>query len=229
MRLPSRTAAARFLAAAILALVLGLVYMLLVAPYREALAHLDEERLSLAERLARVERLNSTADARQEALAAARAKALASQPNYLNGATEALAGAWLQDHLKGIVETAGGQLTSTQILPDAKTDEFSKVTVQVEMQAAIGALREIYHHLEGEIPRLFVADASLRTTGTIGLEQPRFPGEILLTARFNVYGFQAPTAPEKPAEGMFATDAAPFPAAASPGAPDARPEPSLPQ
>lgn len=82
---------------------------------------------------------------------------------YLNGGTDALAAAGLQDRVSGLVGGKGGVLRSIQ--PMAGVDErgFRRITVRIEMTATIEALFETIYALEAGMPVLFVENLDIHS------------------------------------------------------------------
>jgi general secretion pathway protein M len=84
---------------------------------------------------------------------------------YLQGPSDALAAAQLQDRLKAVVEAAGGELRSTRILP-AEAIEASpgtrRATLQVQMIVSIDGLAEILYGLEAGQPYVLIDELLVR-------------------------------------------------------------------
>jgi general secretion pathway protein M len=84
---------------------------------------------------------------------------------YLQGPSDALAAAQLQDRLKAVVEAAGGELRSTRILP-AEPVEASpgtrRTALQVQMIVTIDGLAEILYGLEAGQPYVLIDELSVR-------------------------------------------------------------------
>lgn len=155
---------ARALALALLAAAVAGGYLLVVVPvldaYRETADAIEQAETVLQ---------------RQRALAAQRplliarieeekeqAEAIA---GYLQGPSDALAAAQLQDRLKAVVEAAGGELRSTRILP-AEAVEASpgtrRTALQVQMIVTIEGLAEVLYGLEAGQPYLLIDELSVR-------------------------------------------------------------------
>ena len=106
----------RTLAVALLGIAVLGAYRLIVAPlltaYRDGEARIEQAKdlLQRYEALAQQRSLLTRPLAEQQERAASAA-------GYLQGPSDALAAAQLQDRVKSVVEAAGGELRSTQILP----------------------------------------------------------------------------------------------------------------
>lgn len=151
----------RFLALALLILPALLVYFALVAPY---LGWLRSNQERIADLKFQLERLSRTAAeeprwrARLEAVQAHQA----SERHYLSGGTPALASAELQKHLSEIIRAAGGELTSTQVLPHRQEERFTRIAVLVRFTSSTQSLREVLHRIESNYPLLMVESLTIR-------------------------------------------------------------------
>ena len=84
------------------------------------------------------------------------------QAFYLPAADAALAGVALQRRVKGIVEQAGGNLQSIQVLPATTERGMRKVAVRVRFRALAGALGQALFQIEDGRPLLFVDRLAVR-------------------------------------------------------------------
>lgn len=82
---------------------------------------------------------------------------------YFDAPTEALASARLQSELQQMVEAAGGQLTSRQILPADTDEQPPKIRVRVRLRAETPALRDLLYAIETARPFMFVDQLSIRS------------------------------------------------------------------
>ncbi|WP_240342378.1 type II secretion system protein GspM [Methylococcus sp. EFPC2] len=87
--------------------------------------------------------------------------------------TTALASADLQTLIKQTVTDAGGELISTQVIPERKEEQFSRVAVKVRMTGSTPVLRQVLHAFEANTPILFVENLNIRP---IRVGQPFSPG-----------------------------------------------------
>lgn len=181
----------RLLAVAILVALIAVPYLGIVRPYIETL------------RAAR-ETLADTAALRDRYLAFAAAgaaitgwtKTLPDDGDggaaYLQGASEALVSADLQNRVKTVVQGSGGVLNSTQILDPTIEEGFRRVAVRVRMSGGSEALYKVLYVLETERPFLFVdnVDINARSMRAAGGQ-----GETIeLTVSFDLFGYMRPAA-----------------------------------
>jgi general secretion pathway protein M len=85
---------------------------------------------------------------------------------YLQGPSDALAAAQLQDRVKAVVEASGGELRSTRILP-AESIEASpgtrRTALRVQIIVSTEGLAEILYDLEAGQPYVLIDELSVRS------------------------------------------------------------------
>lgn len=106
----------------------------------------------------RVARGRSAYEARLEELTA---RESASQV-YLQGGTDALAAARLQDQVSGVIERHGGTVRSIQSLPGQDDEEFRRVSVRVQFTGTTESLFQAVYSLETARPFVFVDNLDIR-------------------------------------------------------------------
>lgn len=94
------------------------------------------------------------------------------QGRFISRDTAALASADLQTRIKEVVNQAGGELISTQVIPERKEEQFVRIAVKVRMTGSTGVLRDVLHDFEAGSPLLFVENLNIRP---IRIVQPRLP------------------------------------------------------
>ena len=110
---------------------------------------------------------------------------------YLDGASDALATAALQDRVADAIDMAGGDIKSLRSLPTVDVEErpdLRRTGVQVRFATDIDSLAEALHDLETMEPllaidRLEIVAAAKRRTKNDALEAPK------LDVRADVYGY----------------------------------------
>jgi general secretion pathway protein M len=103
---------------------------------------------------------------------------------FLRGTNEPLAAAELQDRLKTIVESAHGELRSTQILPARDEGRVRRISIRCQVQADIADLQRIFYQLESASPLLFLDNIEIRPRPS------RLGGvDSSLEVRFDLYGY----------------------------------------
>ncbi|HUL11135.1 MAG TPA: type II secretion system protein GspM [Methylococcaceae bacterium] len=111
---------------------------------------------------------------------------------FVSGNTAALASADLQTMIKKTVTDAGGELISTQVIPERKEQQFTRIAVKVRMTGSTVVLRDVLYALETGNPILFIENLNLRP---IRIGQMRRPGAKAasvpdnLSVDFDVVGY----------------------------------------
>ena len=159
----SRTLAVVLLGVALLGGV-RLVVAPLLAAWRDAAAEIEEAEFLLQRYRALAEQRRAMAErlAEQQELAASAA-------GYLQGPSDALAAAQLQDRVKTVVERAGGELRSTQILPATPVEvdaAIRRAALRVQFVVTIAGLAETLYELETGQPYLLIDELTVREQRT---------------------------------------------------------------
>jgi general secretion pathway protein M len=154
----------RTLAVVLLGIALLGAYRLVIAPlvtaYRDGQSRIEQAK----ELLQRYEALAEQRSLLADRLAEEQERA-ASAAGYLTGPSDALAAAELQDRVKSVVEGAGGELRSTQILPAEELEAdlgFRRTTLRVHFVVTIDGLEETLYELETGQPYLIVDEVTVR-------------------------------------------------------------------
>lgn len=142
---------------------------------------LAEQRSFLAESLAEQEQQAATAD------------------GYLAGPSAALAAAQLQDRVKTVVESAGGELLSAQVLPAAQVEGNPRVhraALKVQFAVTIDGLATTLYELETGQPYLIVNALSIRQQPMRQLGDEPQP-QPWLDVRLELFGYLRDVRPER--------------------------------
>lgn len=134
---------------------------------------LAEEQPRLAERLSALE----AADASNTA--------------YLEGTSDALATADLQDLASEAIEVAGGEVRSTQGLPAVDIEDgpsLRKIAVNLRFSTDIDGLAEALYELEAGVPVLFIDHLQVSATGSRQTMLEATSAQEL-DIRLDVYGY----------------------------------------
>jgi general secretion pathway protein M len=174
-------------------LLLVLIYFAVISPL---LGLGKEYRETVADLRFRLQHLQKVADGkgpltqRLESI-----KALAQKNEaFLPTSTAALASADLQSRIKQAVSEAGGELSSTQVIPERNEENAVRVGVKIRMTGSTQVLRQVLHTFESGKPYLFIENLNIRP-----IRMPRNPRdknpavEDRLSVDFDVVGYmQAP-------------------------------------
>ena len=136
-------------------------FMVLIYPlinlangYRDTL---EKERFKL-QKLERIAALKDPLRQRLENI-----KSLSEQNEaFLPTTTAALASADLQTHIKETVTEAGGELASTQVIPEKAEENITRVGVKVRLNGSTSVLRNILHAFESGNKALFIDNLNIR-------------------------------------------------------------------
>jgi general secretion pathway protein M len=178
----------RVLALVLLLAVPGLIYLGAVMPVRAYYLGLVVEAASLEDALARYEKLGAD----RPVLAAQLRNAEDQEPDaalYLDGASDALAAARLQELLNAIVREHGGAIDSVRVMESMEEGPYRRVSVQLLIETRIEALRGILHGIETGKPYLFVKTIGIANVSGLRPDSPASePAD--LDIRIEVYGYR---------------------------------------
>lgn len=182
--------ASRSTALGVLALVMLLAYALAVAPLLSAYGETDRALVRARDNLVRYDELARARPALLRQIEDLRAREK-SDSAYLQGATDALAAAELQERVSGAITGSGGTLTSTQPLPVAEEGGFRRVAVRVQFSGTIAAVHAALHALESAKPFVLIDNLDLRSRTV------RRPGggddvDPVLLVRLDLMGYLRP-------------------------------------
>jgi len=110
---------------------------------------------------------------------------------YLKGPSDALAAAELQDHVRAVIEAAGGSLRSTQILPVNDADSkvpVRRATLRIQLAIDIKGLQKVLYQLETGQPYLFVDQLTVRQR-RMRRRSKEPEQEPVLDVSFEVFGY----------------------------------------
>lgn len=182
------------LLAVTLALVAGVLALVIVlTPVLERHRHYDT---AIAEAAHRLERLQA-AVARTpdlEAEVSARRAALSSADLFLREGSDSLAAAQMQEALRGMVDAAGGDTGSTQVLEPRDVDSFTRIGVRIRLEGDIETLREFLHAVETSRPMLLVEDLQVQPDARRQRRGQAEDRPVILSVQADITGLLAPGA-----------------------------------
>jgi general secretion pathway protein M len=162
MELNNNPQVQRWLAVSLLVLVLILIGLIVVVPIISKGLELYETKENLAFSLKKYEQILAGKNAIVGNIAAI--KQQHEEQGYFNTqGTSALASAQMQEFIKQAIVQAGGQLSSTQVLPSVENKEkFNRITVSVRMTGNIEVLRDVLYKLETATPLIVIEQLDIR-------------------------------------------------------------------
>ena len=110
---------------------------------------------------------------------------------YLEGDSDSLAAATLQERVNATVQSGGGKLRSVQILPTKTDGGFQRVSLRVQLTGTMRNLFDIIYALEAGRHHLFIENLDVRNRRArrrARLED----SDPELTIRFDVTGYLRP-------------------------------------
>lgn len=161
MELGNNPQAQRWLAVGLLVFVVLLVGLIVVVPIVNKGLELNEAKENLAFTLKKYEQILAGKDAVVGNIEAMKQQH-GEQGYFNNQGTSALASAQMQEFIKQAIVQAGGQLSSTQVLPPNDKDKFSRITVSVRMTGNIEVLRAVLYKLETATPLIVIEQLDIR-------------------------------------------------------------------
>lgn len=166
MELTNNPQAQRWLAVGLLAFIILLVLSLIVAPLISKGLELHDKKEDLAFTLKKYENILAGKNAIIGNIEAI--KQQHEEQGYFNTqGTSALASAQMQEFIKQAIVQAGGQLSSTQVLPSTNKDKFSLITISVRMTGNIEVLRSVLYRLETATPLIVIEQLDIRPMRSI--------------------------------------------------------------
>ena len=151
----------RWLALALLALVILIIGSVFIVPLVTKAMEINDEKNELLFRLQRYQRVLNQKDDVFANINKIKAD-YKTQGYFSSQGTVALASADLQQVIKNAIATAGGRLTSTQVLPSKNEGEFALIAVKVRMSGDIEVLRSVLYHIETSVPLLVIDELDIR-------------------------------------------------------------------
>lgn len=151
----------RWLALGLLLFLVLVVIVFGVVPVVGAGMHYHEQREDLIFRLKRAKRIVDKKDSVLENIE--KLEEQYQQQNYfITRDTVALASADLQKIIKSSISQAGGQLTSTQVLPNRTAEGLNKVVIKVRMTGDAETLRSVLNGIEKSLPVMIIDELDAR-------------------------------------------------------------------
>lgn len=189
LRKPIPLNKSRLAALSLLLALLALLHFGMVGPLLGMAGEYGERADELRFRLQRFQKVAADKENVLGRLDALRASG-GQDANYLAKETAALASADLQSRIKETVNGAGGELTSTQVIPERKEEHFTRIAVKVRMNGSTEVMRQVLHGFESETPLLFIENLNIRP-----IRMPRSPNSKTpaspdrLSVDFDVVGY----------------------------------------
>ncbi len=176
----------------ILAIVVALACGAIAVPIWLVNQHYDVALEDATSRLERYSKIVGTRDSLQKQVV--EVKALEARRHFLKSASPALAAAELQEKAQSVFDANGAKVNSIQVLPHKDDGLYRQVTVQVQLIAALTAVKGMLHGLESAHPYLFIDNFSIRAPN-MQVNRVESANEPELVVQFDLTGYALKGAP----------------------------------
>lgn len=150
----------RWLAVGLLFSIIVIFCAVIFIPWHDTLNERLEQIDEQVYRIQRYERVISSRDEVLSKVEQGREKINALGYFYTQD-TYSLASAELQKRIKDIAEAAGGEISSTQVLPHKEQDELVHIAVKVRLVGDMEMLRSLLFEIQGEKPLMSIEDITI--------------------------------------------------------------------
>jgi general secretion pathway protein M len=179
---------ARLVAISLLLVVLFLGYAALVAPLLEAWREAHGAIADAQGALPRMADAQESLAARRQMLADLQRRQRAAE-GLLQGDSETLIAAQLQNRIKTLVDAAQGEVTSMQILQTRNDGGFRKIAVRGQVLIGLPGLQKVLYELEAGVPYLFLDNVEIRVQQSPSRARDEPKRDPPHDVRFDLYGF----------------------------------------
>jgi general secretion pathway protein M len=160
------------------------VFVLIADPIYALFAERDTQIAETSETLAR---MKAVASRKPDVDGLARqVDAESDLGEFLAAANEGAANAALQARLKTMAEAAGARIRSVQGLVAKSNGQIRYIGARIDVYGVLGAVHKTVHAIESGKPYLFVSNASIRLSRSVGA--PGATTEPVIDAQLDVFG-----------------------------------------
>lgn len=167
-----------------------LVWLAVIAPlrgcYDERAAHLAEDRAKLSRMEAAARALPHLRTAARRATDAADAPKL-----LLDGDSDAVAAAALQETLQTMATAAGVTIASADTIPPAAEGAYRRIAVRLTVTGDWASMVGLLGAIETATPRLLVDDMQIQAAPGLGPAGAAMPGHTTIDAALTIFGLRA--------------------------------------
>jgi len=193
LTLPPWQSRALALVLLVLAVLLGLA--LLVAPVVLLPRHYDTAIDALQDRIEVYRRVAAQAPELKKALDAMRV--MDGHRFFLRNTAPNLAGAELQDLVRGAIENNGGRITTIQTSQPREEGRFRQIGINVQLFATTPNLQKILYALETQMPHAVIENITIRPLNAFRGFKPPAGSEPELSVLLDVSAFALPEGDKK--------------------------------
>jgi len=195
LALPLPPRQSRALAVALLVLVLLLGFVLLIAPIVLLHRHYDTAIEGLQQKIEVYRRVAAQAPELKKALDGLRT--MDGHRFFLRNTAPNLAGAELQDLVRGAIENNGGRITTIQTSQPREDGRFRQIGINVQLFATTPNLQKILYALETQAPYALIENITIRPLNAFRGFKPPPGSEPELSVLLDVTGFALPETEKK--------------------------------
>lgn len=178
----------KLLALAILAAIVLASWGLFIQPLRLAYQHAEQQIIDLQDQRQRYQRINQSHDVLRARLQQ-RQQQLDKAQVLLQGRTQALLSASLQQRLRGIIADSGGELVRVQAMEPVIEQQLTVIRLQVRLRANLDQLLTTLLQLQQGQPLLNLSQLSIQSRPARILRSSGRPISWPLEVQFQLSGY----------------------------------------
>jgi len=179
----------RWVALGLLIAIILVIGSVIFIPWYSAVSAMQEDTESLIFRIKRYERIIASRDQVMVGVEQARHD-VNSRGYFYEQKTASLAAAALQEHIKKIINHAGGEVTSIRVLPQKIERELVRITVEVRLSGSMPMLRQLLFKIDTEKPLMHINSITI-IPSVKRLKRKTIPkeesGQVSVTAEVSAY------------------------------------------
>jgi general secretion pathway protein M len=178
----------RLVAISLLLVALFLGYAALIVPPLEAWRDARGAIADAQGALPRIADAQESLTARRQLLADLQRRQRVAE-GLLQGDSETLIAAQLQNRIKTLVGAAQGEVTSMQVLQTRNDGGFRKIAVRGQVLIGLPGLQKVFYELEAGMPYLFLDNVEIRVQQSPSKARDEPKRDPAHDVRFDLYGF----------------------------------------
>ncbi len=183
----------RIIAWSLVVVLAAAIYSAIVAPALRTHQKIDEKRERIEELLAGFARIADAGTGIEDRLGSLKASQ-AGSGLYLDGKTQAQAGADLQERLTAMIRRNGGTVKSSETISSNMKDQPRRLTVRIQFTAYLRDVQKVLHGLESGRPALLIEtlEIAIRTARKLSQGVTK---KSMLSVSMNIVGHPRPELP----------------------------------
>ena len=177
----------RLLALALLVLVVGFAWIVIVEPIRADFENQETRIVRATILLERYEKVLGDEPNLRAEIERLRKNEGSPDP-FLKGESTQIIAANLQNQIQTFVAGEPGDIRSIQVLTESEEDGFEKIGLRVTLTAGIPTMQKIFYDIESSMPALFIDNLDIRTN--IRRRRRNAEATNRVQIRFDVFGYR---------------------------------------